>query len=71
MDHVKRCDRCGKSYDHYPNRNHLGKYNSMRFVMISDLKTIVRESSRIDLCPQCIEHLYSWFVNSESEENKQ
>ena len=51
---AKKCDRCGKLYEHYPNgKNSL--CNAIKRVRKAENGAITFEEISIDLCPECME----------------
>lgn len=51
---AKKCDRCGKLYEHYPAGRKL-QYNAIRRLCKIENNGIISEGVSIDLCPECME----------------
>ena len=51
---AKKCDRCGKLYEHYPNGKKL-QYNAIRRLCKTDDGGLMGSDNSIDLCPRCME----------------
>ena len=50
---ARKCDRCGKLYEHYPNgKNSL--CNAIKRVRKAENGAITFEEISIDLCPECM-----------------
>ena len=64
---AKKCDRCGQYYNHYPLGNEPGIYNAIRQARVDSVGTIVREGSHLDLCPKCMDDLFHFLHNAETE----
>lgn len=65
---AKKCDRCGKYYDHYPIDVYADVYNAIRFETKAADGTVIRTGERADLCPECLDEL-GRFMNKVKEEN--
>ena len=70
MAMAKKCDRCGKLYEHYPTGNKL-QYNAIRRFQrnavgetITCVKTLVT-----DLCPECMDE-FEKFMTAKLREEK-
>ena len=50
---AKKCDRCGKLYEHYPNGKN-SPYNAIKRVRKAENGAITSEGVSIDLCPECM-----------------
>lgn len=50
---AKKCDRCGKLYEHYPKGNKT-QYNAIKRVYKSHSCTSIQEDYSLDLCPECM-----------------
>lgn len=59
---TKKCDRCGKFYEHYPVGNRPGKYNAVAKVRRGSNGGTEYTSKPLDLCPDCME-LLEIFIN--------
>lgn len=53
MSLAKKCDRCGKFYEHYPIGNPPGVYNTINKIRRS-LEGTIDFYNTIDLCPDCM-----------------
>lgn len=51
---AKKCDRCGKFYEHYPIGNIPGEYNALEKVRLGKNGAVEYRSSDMDLCPDCM-----------------
>lgn len=65
-----KCDRCGKTYDHYAllsNEIYGAAYNSLkRCIRDSDGHEHETDIPAIDLCPECMRK-FDWFMDPELE----
>lgn len=59
---AKKCDRCGKFYEHYPVGNHPGEYNGITKVRLGKNGAVEYRCSDIDLCQDCM-NAFSKFMN--------
>lgn len=64
---AKKCDRCGKLYEHYEKTEHekyVG-YNAMAFVSVN--RRCIKElaTTPIDLCPECMSKLIEFLEGKE------
>lgn len=67
---AKKCDRCGKLYEHYPTGNKL-QYNAIRRFQrnaVGETITGVRTLTT-DLCPECMGK-FEKFVTAKLREEK-
>lgn len=67
MSLAKKCDKCGKLYEHYEKTEHeeyVG-YNAMAFVSVN--RKCVKELATcpIDLCPECMSKLIEFLEEKE------
>ena len=62
---VKKCDRCGKFYDHYPIGDVLGVYNAVCSSRMNNNRTCSQENKIKDLCPECMK-AFDKFMRMES-----
>ena len=63
---AKKCDRCGKFYDHYPKGNKT-QSNAIRKIQ-KDAAGGTEEVCTnwvIDLCPDCMDSFEDWLKNIE------
>lgn len=51
---AKKCDRCGKLYEHYPVGS-KSRYNAVKRLHISANGFVISEDGSRDLCPECME----------------
>ena len=58
----KKCDRCGKFYEHYPVGNRPGEYNAVAKVRRGSNGGTEYTSKPLDLCPDCM-GLLEIFIN--------
>ena len=68
MSLAKKCDRCGKLYEHYPIDKISGNYNAIRFVRMDISGVVDIEKKPMDLCPECMSSFDSWFRHVENVE---
>ncbi len=64
---AKKCDRCGKLYEHYEKTEHE-KYvgsNAMAFVCMTKKGGIGITTCPIDLCPECMSKLIEFLEEKE------
>ena len=59
---AKKCDRCGKLYEHYPTGN-KPQYNAIRRLCKTENGGIISEGLSIDLCPKCMEAFDMFMIN--------
>lgn len=50
---AKKCDRCGKLYEHYSKGNKV-EYNGVQRISLADNGGVVMLSREMDLCPECM-----------------
>lgn len=60
MARVRRCDRCGKYYEPYENRDNA--IGTVTFNM-DDEEIVVEEYK--DLCPECMNEFTDWYKTVE------
>lgn len=71
---AKKCDRCGKFYEHYPIGNIPGEYNALEKVRLGKHGAVEYRSSDMDLCPDCMNSFVKFMKGSKVvgvENNKQ
>lgn len=71
---AKKCDRCGKFYEHYPNGNAPGEYNALEKVRLGKHGAVEYRSSDMDLCQDCMNLFVKFMKGSkvvEVENNRQ
>ena len=50
---AKKCDRCGKLYEHYPVGN-KSQYNALRIIQRSIVGGTINGNTVYDLCSECM-----------------
>ena len=75
---AKKCDRCGKFYDHYyglgldqsmKKRFKIDSTNSMQLVFTPKFSTQSKNYSEVlDLCPDCMHGLLKWMGGDKDAE---
>ena len=71
MAMAKKCDRCGKLYEHYPKGNKL-QYNAIRRFQrnaIGETITCVKTLTT-DLCPECMSEFDKFMMKGKSSDEK-
>ena len=68
MSLAKRCDRCGKFYDHYPTGN-KPQYNAIRRVQTMRDGTTYGYDKDLDLCQECM-RAFNEFLDGGNFENE-
>lgn len=58
---AKKCDRCGKLYEHYPNGK-KSQYNAIKRVSKAENGRIMDEEMSIDLCPECMNYFDEFMI---------
>lgn len=67
---AKKCDRCGKFYEHYPTGNKL-QCNAIRKIQRNVAgETIAKNDLVIDLCPECMDKFEKFMTAKFQEEEK-
>jgi hypothetical protein len=61
MSIIKKCDRCGVTYELYNVRSSGEKPNGFVFANIDSQMKYCSHSPK-DLCPECMEEFRNWFV---------
>lgn len=61
---AKKCDRCGKFYEHYPKCN-KSQANAIRKIQKDDTGGTVNAFTIwvFDLCPECMDSFEKWLKN--------
>lgn len=59
---ARKCDRCGKLYEHYPKNNKL-QYNAIRFIQRNAISRTADLGSIMDLCPECMNEFEKFMSN--------
>lgn len=57
---AKKCDRCGKLYDHYDTFDN-SKINGVSMIFISKFGNRESTSKDIDLCQECMDSFTKWY----------
>ena len=52
---AKKCDRCGKLYEHYGDIDGYGKCNAVKLVYLQANAIEQSCTDAMDLCPECME----------------
>lgn len=52
---AKKCDRCGKLYEHYRELDEYGKYNAVKLIYLQANGIERTCASSMDICPECME----------------
>lgn len=58
---AKKCDRCGKLYEHYPPDKKL-KANGLRLCYIDEHGNYNSFGPAIDLCPECMKAFNEFMI---------
>lgn len=61
MSMIKKCDRCGATYELYNVCSSEEKPNGFMFLNI-DIRMKYYSHNPKDLCPECMEEFRDWFV---------
>ena len=63
----KKCDRCGKMYDHY--NIHIGALaaNAIKIVSLSNADAHMSPAMDLDLCPECMSELIKFLIDRKGE----
>lgn len=71
MAMAKKCDRCGKLYEHYPKGN-KAQSNAIRKIQRDALGGTVNAYSEwvMDLCPECMNEFEKFMTAKFQEEKK-
>lgn len=59
---AKKCDRCKKLYEHYPNGNKY-QYNAVKRVQKSSDGYALKNDTSMDLCPECMAAFNKFMVD--------
>ena len=54
MSLAKKCDRCGKLYEHWPISNQLGTHNAIKLIQTISSGERICERDTYDLCRECM-----------------
>lgn len=71
MAMAKKCDRCGKLYEHYPTGN-KSQYNAIRRIQRNSIGEAVHGvyEHSADLCPECMDEFEKFMTAKLQEEKK-
>ena len=58
---AKKCDRCGKFYDHYPTGDKL-QNNAIKMVHKTAEGLIHGKEKSLDLCPECMKKFDEFMI---------
>ena len=63
----KKCDRCGKMYDHY--NIYIGALaaNAIKIVSLSNAGAYMSSAMDLDLCPECMSELIKFLTDKQGE----
>lgn len=65
---AKKCDRCGKLYEHYDDIDGYGKCNAVKLVYLRANGMVHSGTDAMDLCPECMEDFKN-FMKAKIEED--
>lgn len=68
MAMAKKCDRCGKLYEHYPTGNKL-QYNAIRRIQRNAVGETIYGVHNTDLCQECMGE-FEKFMTAKLREEK-
>lgn len=63
---AKKCDRCGKLYEHYPTGNKM-QYNALRTIQRNAAGETVNGNATYDLCPECMSALREFIADRKAQ----
>ena len=66
---AKKCDRCGKMYEHYPKGTKIVR-NSVSRVTINDKGEIRGNDTPMDLCEECMAEFDKFMINGGKFDDK-
>ncbi len=64
---ARKCDRCGRLYNHYPIVDTPGTWNAVSLVRTGADGSEISRKSRMDLCTYCMNDLQTFLRNSDME----
>lgn len=67
---AKKCDRCGKLYEHYPIGSIPEGFNAVRRVRNRVNGNAECEESAIEMCPECMAAFEKFMEELKSEDEK-
>ena len=59
---AKKCDRCGKLYEHYPKGATI-QYNTVIRVQVTDSGLLYHRGSDLHLCEECMDKFDKFMTN--------
>ena len=66
---AKKCDRCGKLYEHYPIGN-KARFNAIRMLQRSTVGDLINSYTTYDLCPECMDELVKFMDEKRISDGK-
>ena len=69
MAMAKKCDRCGKLYEHYPKGKLIGN-NAIRRLCKNEYGGIIFQDNTIDLCQECMDEFEKFMTKGGSNDEK-
>lgn len=71
MAMAKKCDRCGKLYEHYPKGKLTGdRNNAIRSLYKNEYGGIIFQDNAIDLCEKCMSEFDEFMTKGKSSDEK-
>lgn len=59
---ARKCDRCGKLYEHYPRKDE-DIWNGIVLVRLASTGEMIRRGNVMDLCTYCMNDLQTFLKN--------
>lgn len=69
MAMAKKCDRCGKLYEHYPKGKLIGN-NAIRTLFKTEYGDLSIPDKTIDLCQECMSEFDKFMMKGGSSDEK-
>lgn len=69
MAMAKKCDRCGKLYEHYPKGKLIGN-NAIRRLCKNEYGGIIFQDNTIDLCQECMSEFDKFMTKGKFSDEK-
>lgn len=69
MAMAKKCDRCGKLYEHYP-KGKLIRNNAIRRLCKNEYGGIIFQDNTIDLCEKCMSEFDEFMTKGKFSDEK-
>lgn len=66
---AKRCDRCGKLYEHYPVGN-KSEYNALKIIQRNKNGETINVNTVYDLCPECMSEFMKFITKRRVRNDK-